>query len=295
VVRADVPLVGGSASVTVPGLTAGTWTATVVYSGEESYHPTFMIMAPPPSRAYRAATGTGTVQVVKPAPVVTPADLTVPVATAGTLDVQIGSPRPERFVVREGATVLVEGVVPATGASLRIALPVLAPGAHDLVIDLPESATTAAASRAVRVTVTGEPPRASGTPTADLATPAGATRPGQQMDLVAEDFEPGETVAFFMHSDPVFLGTAVAGADGIARLRATIPADAPLGTHTVIATGGTSGRWAQLSIVLGVPTAATPALAATGAQAGGLMTGAWLLLALGGGLVVVARKVRAAH
>jgi hypothetical protein len=292
VVRQGVALVGGSATVTVPGLAVGTYAVQVAYSGEGQMHPRFMLMAVE-AHAYQPATGSGTVQVVKPAPVVTPADLTVPVATAGTLDVQIGSPRPERYVLREGSTVLAEGVVPTSGA-LRITLPVLSPGAHDLVLDLPESATTAAASRAVRVTVTGEPPRASDTPTADLATPKGATTPGQEMDLVAEGFEPGETVAFYMHSDPVFLGTAVAGADGIARLRATIPADAPLGNHTVIATGGTSGRWAQLSIVLGVPTAA-PALAATGAQAGGLMTGAWVLLALGGGLVVLARKVRTAR
>jgi hypothetical protein len=49
-------------------------------------------------------------------------------------------------------------------------------------------------------------------------------------------------------------------------------------------------------VVLAVPSATpAPALAATGAQTGALMTGAWLLLGLGGGLVLLARRVRAAR
>jgi hypothetical protein len=218
----------------------------------------------------------------------------VPVATAGVLSARIGAPLPAGYEVREGSTVLVSGTV--TGADLSNTLPVLAPGAHTLTLTLPTTETTAAVSRTVTVTVVGEPTRTGTLPTADLATPKAATAPGQAMDLVAEGFEPGETVAFYLHSDPVFLGTAVAGADGIARLRATVPADVPVGSHTVIATGGTSGRWAQLSVVLAVPSATpAPALAATGAQTGALMTGAWLLLGLGGGLVLLARRVRAAR
>jgi hypothetical protein len=287
-----VTLQDGTASASFPNLAPGTYTVTVAYPGDAENGHSYARGASGGQR-YLEATGTGTITVQGPAPTLTVADtLAVPVATAGVLTAQVGAPLPARYEVREGGTLIASGAV--TGTDLSITLPVLTPGVHTLTVTLPATETTAAVSRTVTVTVTGEPPRATGAPTADLATPKAATAPGQQMDLVAEGFQPGETVAFYLHSDPVFLGTAVAGADGVARLRATVPADAPVGSHTVIATGGTSGRWAQLSVVLAAP-GATPALAATGAQAGGLMTGAWLLLALGGGLVVAARKVRAAR
>jgi hypothetical protein len=303
VVLDEVVLNGsGSASVTVHGLAVGTYAVSVAYLPTASmlarYAPTSIDMT---SNPYLKATGSGTVTVTKATlSVSAPAALAVPVATQGALSVTVGGfVLPQTFVIREGATVLGEGQLGADGV-IAVDLPVLAPGAHDLVVDLPETASTFAASGAVRVTVGGEPTRVGALPTADLATPKAATAPGQQMELVAEGFEPGETVAFYLHSDPVFLGTAVADANGIARLLADIPADVPAGAHTVIATGGTSGRWASLPVVLAVPSATpadTPAddLAVTGAQSGALMAGAWLLLLAGVGLVVVARRVRASR
>lgn len=294
----------GTASVVVPGLALGTWTATATYVPESiQYAYVYARASSGTSGPYRTATGTGTVTVTKlPATVTAPERLDVPVATPGTFDVTVGgSPRPTTWLVREGDTVLVRGDVPADGR-VTVTLPVLAPGTHTLVLELPETATAAAATRTVTVTVGGEPARVGALPTATLDTPKAATAPGQQMELVAEGFTPGETVAFYLHSDPVFLGTAVAGADGVARLLADIPADVPAGAHTVIATGGTSGRWATLAVELAVPSAtpaATPAaaadpeLAVTGAQSGLVMAGAWLMLLTGAGLVLVARKVRA--
>jgi hypothetical protein len=298
VVLDEVVLNGsGSASVTVRDLAVGTYAVSVAYLPTASmlarYAPAAIDMT---SNPYLKTTGSGTVTVTKATlSVSAPATLAVPVATQGALSVTVGGfVLPQTFVIREGATVLGEGQLGVDGV-IAVDLPVLAPGAHDLVVDLPETASTFAASGAVRVTVGGEPTRVGALPTADLATPKAATAPGQQMELVAEGFEPGETVAFYLHSDPVFLGTAVADANGIARLLADIPADVPTGAHTVIATGGTSGRWASLPVVLAVPSA-TPAaaddLAVTGAQSGALMAGAWLLLLVGAGLVVVARRVR---
>ncbi|WP_431835708.1 hypothetical protein [Cellulomonas sp. Y8] len=287
----------GTASVVVPGLGVGRWTATATYAPASNQH-SYARAASGSSGPYRAATGTGTVTVTKPAATVTaPERLDVPVATPGTFEVTVsGSPRPTTWLVREGDTVLVRGDVPADGR-VRVTLPVLAPGTHTLVLELPETSEAAATTRTITVTVGGEPTRVGALPTATLDTPKAATAPGQQMQLVAEGFEPGETVAFYLHSDPVFLGTAVAGADGVARLLADIPADVSSGAHTVIATGGTSGRWATLPVELAVP-AATPAvagpeLAVTGAQSGLVMAGAWLMLLTGGALVLVARRVRA--
>jgi hypothetical protein len=293
----------GSASVTARELGLGRWTATATYVPTSTQHSYALMAASGSSGPYRTATGTGAVTVTKPAAAITvPGRLDVPVATPGTIEVTVdGKPLPTSWTVREGDTVLVEGDVPADGR-FSVTLPVLAPGTHTLVLEIPETSTAAAATRTITVTVGGEPARTGALPTATLDTPKAATAPGQQMELVADGFEPGETVAFYLHSDPVFLGTAVAGADGIARLLADIPADVPAGAHTVIATGGTSGRWATLAVELAVPVAAAPAttptatgpeLAATGAQAGVAMAGAWLMLLGGGGLVLVARRVRA--
>lgn len=294
----------GTASVVVPGLALGTWAATATYVPESiQYAYVYARASSGTSGPYRTATGTGTVTVTKlPATVTAPERLDVPVATPGTFDVTVGgSPLPTTWLVREGDTVLVRGDVPADGR-IRVTLPVLAPGTHTLVLELPETSAAAAATRTVTVSVGGEPARVGALPTATLDTPKAATAPGQQMELVAEGFTPGETVAFYLHSDPVFLGTAVAGADGVARLLADIPADVPAGAHTVIATGGTSGRWATLAVELAVPSAAPaaapaaaadPELAVTGAQSGLVMAGAWLMLLTGAGLVLVARRVRA--
>ncbi|VTR76389.1 hypothetical protein [Cellulomonas hominis] len=295
----------GSASVTVPGLAVGTYAVSVAYLPTPSMLARYAVTAVDMStNPYLEAQGSGTVTVTKATLAVSaPATLDVPVATQGALKVTVGGfVLPQTFVVREGETVLGQGQLAQDGV-IAIDLPVLTPGTHDLVVDLPETASTLAASGAVRVTVGGEPARVGALPTAELETPKAATAPGQQMELVAEGFEPGETVAFYLHSDPVFLGTAVADANGVARLLASIPADVPTGAHTVIATGGTSGRWASLPVVLAVPgatPAASPAaagddLAVTGAQSGALMAGAWLLLLVGAGLVVVARRVRSAR
>ena len=303
-VRLDASLTAGATSVTVHGLDVGTYAVAATYLPTPDRLPSYPLGdTPAPSNPYTTASGTGTVTVTKVTPAVTsPTAITVPVATPATFDVTVtGKPLPREYVIREGDTVLGQGQL-ATDGRIGVVLPVLAPGTHTVVIETAATATTAASSRTVTVVVGGEPVRVGALPTAQLDTPKAATAPGQQMELVAEGFEPGESVAFYLHSDPVFLGTAVADANGVARLLADIPADVPTGAHTVIATGGTSGRWATLAVELAVPaaapTAASPAaagpdLAVTGAQSGALMAGAWLMLLVGGALVLVARRVRA--
>lgn len=288
----------GAASVTLSGLSVGTWDTSVSYVPVPgSSHYTSVASIDFETNPYTEASGAGTVTVTKVTPTVTLAGtVTVPVATSAVFDVTVGGVRlPTTYAFREGSTVIGQGQL-ATDGTIGAVLPVLTPGSHTITLDVAATAESFAVTRTITATVSGEPARSGALPTAQLDTPKAATAPGQQMELVAEGFEPGETVAFYLHSDPVFLGTAVADANGIARLLADIPADVPTGAHTVIATGGTSGRWATLAVELAVP-AATPAateeLAVTGSQSGTLMAGAWLLLLVGGGLVLLARQVRA--
>lgn len=310
-----VTLVDGVATFSVPHLAAGTYTVDASYVSKSTIWARISIQDIGGSRAYLPATGTGTLKVVAATPTLSaPGTVQVAVATRGAFDATVttqGQPLPESWTVREGGSILVQGEV-RKGGAISVTLSVLSVGTHTLVLSVPATELTVATSRTITVTVTGEPAQVGTTPTVGtvLATPKAATVPGQQMELVAEGFEPGETVAFYLHSEPMFLGTAVAGADGVARLLATVPAGAPVGSHTVIATGGTSGRWATLAVELAVPAAVTPvanpvvaapaataaaspALAVTGSQSGTLMAGAWLMLLVGGGLVLVARRVRA--
>ena len=311
----------GSVVATVPGLAIGTYDVTAAYSGQHviyAWSPTAPAALAQPQAAYLKATGTGTVTVAKAALQLTaPGTLAVPVATQGSFDASAaapGSPLPEAWTVREGDSVLAQGEIRKDGR-IAVTLPVLAAGTHTLVLSVPATEWTEAASRTLTVTVAGEPVQTGTVPTTGtvLETPQAATAPGQQMELVAVGFQPGETVAFYLHSEPVYLGTAVADAFGVARLMATVPADVPAGAHSVIATGGTSGRWATLAVELALPvSAAVPvaapvvtapvvaaanpgALAVTGSQSGVLGLASALLLAVGGGLVVAARRVRASR
>ncbi|MBX9246292.1 Ig-like domain repeat protein [Actinotalea ferrariae] len=291
----------GVATVTMPRPGVGTYDVAVGYGGS------VMLLKGLAARAaltgpYTPATGVGTIEVARATPIATVPDVTVPVATPAVLDVEVtGTALPQSYVVRDGATALAEGLVPEGGA-LAITLPVLAPGVHRLTIELPGTEVTTPMSVEVTVTVVGEPARATGVPTAQLESPKAASQPGQSMDLVARGFLPGETVAFYLHSDPVFLGTAVAGADGVARLTAAVPDGVPLGAHTVVATGGESGRWASLPVELARPTAApvaagasasAAALPTTGVETGALLGVVWLLVLTGAVAVVIGRRLRA--
>ncbi|WP_129336797.1 Ig-like domain repeat protein [Cellulomonas endophytica] len=250
------PLVGGAADVTAPAPAVGDHAVTAVYTPDAGALPDGGTTAVAP---YTTATGSATLSVAKASPTVTvPTGVSVPVATAGIVVARVAGARlPETFVLEEGGAPVLEGTVPVDGV-LELTLPVLAPGTHELVLRFPEGASTLAAESALRVSVQGEPEREGLLPTAALATPEKATAPGQPMELVAEGFDEGETVAFYLHSDPVLLGTAVAGADGTARLLVTVPDTAPTGEHTVVATGGTSGRWAALELELAVASAPAP-------------------------------------
>ena len=86
------------------------------------------------------------------------------------------------------------------------------------------------------------------------------------MTLTASGYQPGETLEFVLRSDPVVLGTAVAGGDGTAIWTGALPEAIALGSHLFIATGLTSGYVATLAVaIIGTPTAPATTATPTGA------------------------------
>jgi hypothetical protein len=67
--------------------------------------------------------------------------------------------------------------------------------------------------------------------------------PGQTVEITAQTYQSGASVTITMNSEPVVLGSATSDPTGVARLSGTIPANAALGTHTLVATGtGSDGQ-----------------------------------------------------
>jgi hypothetical protein len=257
VTSAEGSLTGGAAKLTTPALAAGSYTVLAHYSGSSA------------QGVYQQATAEPRALTVHPAPVTpvvpevsAPSTVTTTVGTPARLTVALPThhrPTGDVVVRTSGAgDVLLTAAIPATG-DLVLTLPVLAPGTHELLIGTLGHKHVASWGQTITVTVTGEPARGSALPDAQLTGSTTTVPASGQITLVARDFEPGETVVFYLHSEPVLLGTAVADAAGVATLVATVPADVASGAHHVVATGGTSQRWAQIAVT--VP-AATPAPAA---------------------------------
>ena len=60
---------------------------------------------------------------------------------------------------------------------------------------------------------------------------------------------PAGTVQIELHSDPVVLGTVTVGADGTFEFTGTIPADIPVGEHTIVVVQGELTKTAAITIV----------------------------------------------
>jgi LPXTG-motif cell wall-anchored protein len=89
--------------------------------------------------------------------------------------------------------------------------------------------------------------------------------PGQTVTIEGRTFATGSTATVTLFSEPVGLGSAIADAAGVFALQATIPADTPLGHHTITAQGtAPDGSPLSLSVSLTV----VPAQAGAGAGNG---------------------------
>ena len=81
--------------------------------------------------------------------------------------------------------------------------------------------------------------------------------PGETITITGQTFQTGSTITLTLHSEPVVLGSATADAAGKMALQATIPADLPLGSHTITADGtAPDGSPLSLSVSLTVVPAA---------------------------------------
>jgi hypothetical protein len=138
---------------------------------------------------------------------------------------------------------------------------------------------------------------------------ASTAPPGGSLTVTGSSFQPGEGITIVLHSLPATVGTTTADPSGNFSTTVTIPADTPLGSHTITATGNTSGTTASAGILVSTSTASGTAsgssggVASTGSSGGSLaFTGADLAatagvgaiaLALGGMLVFAGRRRRA--
>jgi hypothetical protein len=145
------------------------------------------------------------------------------------------------------------------------------------------------------------------TPAGDGPTTAKAeesqVRAGGTQTVTGTGFTPGEWVHGVLHSDPIDLGMAQADAEGRVTFVVELPAGFQTGAHSVVLTGATSGRVATATFTVAeaapaasvVPVAApaSPELAYTGAEVGGVLLGGLALVGAGGALAVAGRRRRA--
>jgi LPXTG-motif cell wall-anchored protein len=77
--------------------------------------------------------------------------------------------------------------------------------------------------------------------------------PGQTISIEGRTFATGTTVTVTLASDPVVIGSAAADVSGVVSLQSTIPANTPLGEHTITAAGqAPDGSELSLSVSINV-------------------------------------------
>lgn len=194
------------------------------------------------------------------------------------------------------ATATAEPTVTPTATQEPTVTPTATPTATQEPTVTPTAEPTATQNPTITPTAT---PTATQEPTATPTAPADGEPAGSVSDtsvaaggelvITGQNFKPGTTATFTLHSDPVVLGTAVVDEDGSVSLTAKVPAGIAAGSHTVIITGtAANGEDASVSIAVeiaaagstdgatnpatttgaGATDAATTAAAATASSAG---------------------------
>ena len=145
------------------------------------------------------------------------------------------------------------------------------------------------ASDAAALTVSAVPTRSAG-----VVLSTDSVRAGGTLVVTVTGLDAGETLQIWLHPDPVLLSSQVASAAGGATATVTIPATTVAGSYTITVLGGTSGLQASaaLTVLAAAGSGASSSLASTGIDLGPLSALAFALLAIGAGVIVMARRLR---
>nr|WP_235915443.1 5'-nucleotidase C-terminal domain-containing protein [Puerhibacterium puerhi] len=125
-----------------------------------------------------------------------------------------------------------------------------------------------------------------------LALDAQTVAQGGSLTVSGAGFAAGETVAVELHSAPVLLAEGTVAEDGTFTARVTVPADAAVGEHTVVATADSGTASAALTVTAAAA-AGPDVLPQTGAQVAGIVLLALALVGAGTWLVVRRRRLAA--
>ena len=124
---------------------------------------------------------------------------------------------------------------------------------------------------------------------------------GAKLEVFCTGYVPDEIVSLTLMSTPVALGTVMMNSLGAGSTQVTIPANTPLGNHTIVGTG-TTGDTARTGIfVTGAPiplstvTSSGGGLAFTGADIAAATGVGVIAIGLGGMLLLANRRRRANH
>ena len=129
---------------------------------------------------------------------------------------------------------------------------------------------------------------------AELVIGASSVVQGGSLEITGRGFGAGEVVTITLHSEPIRLGQATADGTGAFRIRVTVPADAEVGAHTLIAVGAASDLSAEAPLTVTAAASAGGGLAGTGGVVPiAAIVVLLLLLAAGGVLVMRRRRVEA--
>lgn len=125
--------------------------------------------------------------------------------------------------------------------------------------------------------------------TASVSVSTTAPTAGHSITITVTGFKGGEKVVFVIHSDPVTLGTATANSAGAASLTAEIP-DGFSGTHSIVATGQTSGVSKTVTVTVQAASSDSGGLASTGVAVIGIGSLGAILLIVGGIVLLVGNR-----
>jgi len=126
---------------------------------------------------------------------------------------------------------------------------------------------------------------------AELVLGADSVVQGGSLEVIGRGFGAGEKVSIVLHSDPIALTDVIADGSGAFRITVTVPAAAPVGAHTVVATGADTGLTAEGALqVTAAASTGGGGLAGTGGAVPYALIGLLLVLLAAGGVLVVRRR-----